>query len=103
MIEPSIPTAAPKPLHKRKATKPRAPRKPRDPGLVEIDAQFAAAKTAYRHKQASAKLLATFINKRLPKLTANDRAKLFDLLSKTETPVFPAINQNAETKNERQP
>ena len=95
MNEPTTPATATKPARKRKTSTPRKPRVI-DPGIAAIHAESAQKIKVYRSTQASAKILATILNKRLPKLTANDRAKLFDLLSKTETPVLPALNQNAE-------
>lgn len=72
---------------KRKASKPRA--KPKlDEGIKAIREKMALEVAAYRSAQASAKILETFLTKRLPKLTAEDRQKLFDELSKTERAVF---------------
>lgn len=57
-----------------------------DPGIKAIRDKMALEVAAYRSSQASAKLLDTFISKRLPKLTPEDRAKLFKKLEETETP-----------------
>ena len=88
MIEATLPTPPPKPARKRKPATPRAPRTI-DPGIAAINTERNEKVKAYRSAQASAKILATILNKRLPKLTPNDRAALFDTLSKTETPTLP--------------
>ncbi len=67
---------------------PRAPRRI-DPGIKEIH-DFAKAKVAqYRSAQASAKILATILNKRLAQLTDDDKGRLRAALDQVVTPPLP--------------
>ena len=69
---------------KRKARVPRAPRV-LDPGIQAIHDAAKLDVKNYRRKQASAKLLATIVTKRLPQLTQDDRNKLADALRDNTT------------------
>lgn len=92
--------ATPKPKRTRKSTKPRAA-KTLDPGIVAINERRNLEVAAYRSAQASAKILKTFLEKRLPRLTAEDRQKLFDELSLTETPsLLPEIGNSTRSTAE---
>jgi hypothetical protein len=72
-------------VRKRKRSSPRAPRTV-DPGISAIRKEFSDKVKAYRSAQASSGILKTIIEKRLPKLTAEHRRELYDLLCKMETP-----------------
>ena len=76
-----------KPPRKRKAATPRAPRVI-DPGIAAIHTAAKAEVLNYRRKQASARLLATIITKRLAQLTTEDRNKLADALCDSTTPTL---------------
>ncbi|TSA40190.1 hypothetical protein D4Q85_00195 [bacterium] len=82
------PTTTPIPTATKKPRKTRTPRAPRqiDPGIALIHADAAKQVAAYRSKQASAKILATILNKRLPQLTDNDKFKLRVALDVVVTP-----------------
>lgn len=75
----------PKAKRSRKSSTPRA-KASIDPGIKAIREKMALEVAAYRSSQASAKILDTFLTKRLPRLTPDDRQRLFDELSLTETP-----------------
>lgn len=77
---------APTPTRKRKkSTAPRAPRTI-DPGVAQIRKEASERIKEYHKSQASEKLLATILDKRLPQLTTADKEKLFDHLKLLVTP-----------------
>lgn len=92
MTENENPTNPPVPTKPaRKARKPRkAPSGPRviDAGIAELRRLHAANVQAYQAKTASAKILATIVNKRIEQLTDEDRMKLLDTLQAITTPAL---------------
>lgn len=90
---PDEPTPTPKPTRKRRTTAPRAAKK-LDPAIAAINERRRLEVIAYRSSQASAKILDTFLTKRLPNLTADDRQKLFDVLSDFEADEIPTPSEN---------
>ena len=101
---PVIPATA-KPVRTRKATKATAPVKTRKPRTVDpavqalrdkTNAAIAALKKEQKERAATLKLekksagvLRVIIDKRLPKLTTEDKNKLADVLAGVATPPLP--------------
>ncbi len=86
--QPIAPQPATEVSKKRRFKVPRKPSAPRvmDPEIVALRKAHNANVKALHTRRASAKLLATILNKRLAQMTQDDRSKLFDALAKTETP-----------------
>lgn len=89
----AIPTT-PKPKRTRKPTTPRT-RKPKDTGILAIEQAAAKQKDDYRKAQASQGILTRITEKLLPRLTEAHRRRLYDALSKMETPRLPAADGNS--------
>lgn len=58
---------------------------------MKLRKKHAAEVSEYLHKRASAALLKTITEKRLPKLVQSDREKLLDTLMANTTRCFPAM------------
>ena len=77
-----------------KNTEGTAPAKKRaqlDPEIVKLRKKHAEEVQAYLRLRASANLLKTIINKRLPRLVEEDREKLLDTLMANTTRCFPPM------------
>ena len=92
MSDTTTPPAAPA-TPKRKYTRTPKPVKVRtlDPDIKRLQQEHSQKVANLRASKASARMLVVIIEKRLPKLTAEDRNKLADLLAKTTTPPLPAM------------
>ena len=77
---------------RKRASTPRAPRV-KDAGILAIEREAADKKAQYRLAQQSGSVLKRIIDKMLPKLTQEDRNRLYDTLrhatQATETPALP--------------
>lgn len=84
-----------KPKRTRKAPTPRA-RKPKDPGILLIEQEAAKRKEEYRKAQESEGILKRIADKLVPRLTEAHRQRLYDSLSKTETPVLGIMDSGTQ-------
>ena len=57
-----------------------------DPAIIELKRQHKENVAKFRHNKASAKLLKTILEKRLPQMTQEDKNKLADVLIPCTTP-----------------
>jgi hypothetical protein len=93
-MDENTPTPSTETFVTRNARKARKARKaatgPRviDAGIAELRRLHADNVQAYQAKNASAKILATIINKRIVQLTEADRQKLLDALTPNTTPAL---------------
>jgi hypothetical protein len=71
-----------------------------DPEIVKLRKKHAEEVKEYKRARASAALLKTILNKRLPNLIQTDREKLLDVLMVNTTRCFPAMLKQPEDQPE---